>query len=114
MHFTRRVALLWTFYKVILSFLYCGDHTCVAYSIWGRTIDLYRFKNISLSMYVKLMNIIPRFLFAIFTFFVMWSRKLSYSSINTPRSFYDSTLLIVFLLSPEPISYLLASVFSPI
>ena len=28
------------------------------------------FKNISLSMYVELLNIIPRFLLAIFTFFV--------------------------------------------
>ena len=53
---TKRVALLCTFSNVILSFLYIGAQTEVAYSKCGRTRDLYRFRNMALSRYVKLQN----------------------------------------------------------
>ena len=46
-------------------FLYTGDHTAAAaYSRCGLTNDLYRFKNISLSKKVIVLNINPRFLLA--------------------------------------------------
>ena len=64
---TNFVARRWIFSIIILSFLYKGDQIGVAYSTWGLTIDLYKFKNISSSMNVNVLKIIPRFLLAMFT-----------------------------------------------
>ena len=45
----------------------------------------------SLSMYVKVLNISPRFLFAILTLEFICFVNVSLLSIMTPRSFSDST-----------------------
>ena len=47
---TNFVALLWTFSIAIISFFCRGKHTVTAYSRWGRTTDLYKFRNISLTI----------------------------------------------------------------
>ena len=74
-----------------MSFLYIGDQMTVAYS---RMMDLYRFRNISVSMYVKVLKMIPRFLLAMLIFEVMWSLKVNLLSNSTPKSFSLSTFSI--------------------
>ena len=87
---TSFVARLCTFSIATLSFLNTGHHTVDAYSKWGRTNDLNKFKHISLSMQVKVLNISPRFLFAILILEFICLVNVSLLSIMTPRSFYDS------------------------
>ena len=74
-----------------MSFLNCGVHTLVAYSKLGCTSDLKRLRNISLSMYVNVLKISPRFLLAIEILQLMRSPKDRDLSMITPRSFYEST-----------------------
>ena len=62
------MALLWTFSIAIMSFLYKGVQTVTTYSRCGLTIDLYMLRNISLSINVKVLKIIPRFRLALLTF----------------------------------------------
>ena len=62
---TNFVALLCTFSITTISFLKRGVNTVAAFSKWGLTIDLYKFRSISLSMYVKVLNTIPRLRFAL-------------------------------------------------
>ena len=85
---TKRVALRCKISSAKLSFLYIGDQTEVAYSKCGRTRDLYKFRNMTLSILVKLLNISPRFLFASAAFLYIWSLKIKFSSTMTPR-FYS-------------------------
>ena len=74
-----------------MSFLKTGDHTQDAYSMFGRTIDLKRLRNISLSMYVNVRNMRPKFLFATLILVLMCFENVSLLSIITPRSFATST-----------------------
>ena len=64
-HLTSFVAGLCTFSIAILSFLKTGDHTGDAYSKCVRTNGLNKFMKISLSKYVKVQNMSPRFLLAV-------------------------------------------------
>ena len=73
-----------------MSFLNCGVHTLVAK--WGRTSDLKRLRNMSLSMYVNVLHINPMFLLAIEILLLMCSPKDRDLSMITPRSFSESTL----------------------
>ena len=79
-----------------MSFLNCGVHTLVAYSKWGCTSDLKRLRNMSLSMYVNVLKISPRFLLAIEILLLMCSPKDRDLSMITPRSFSESTLSSLF------------------
>ena len=63
----------------------------VAYSRCGRTIALKRFKNISLSINVNILNISPRFLFSIEILLPICSQNDNELSMMTPRYFSDST-----------------------
>ena len=78
-----------------MSFVNCGVHTLVAYSKWGRTSDLKRLRNMSLSMYVNVLKISPRFLLAIEILLLMCSPKDRDLSMIT-RSFSESTLSSLF------------------
>ena len=71
-----------------------GHHTDDVYSKCGRTNDLNKFKNMSLSMYVKVLNIGPRFLFGILILDMICLVYVSLLSTMTPRSFSDSTFSI--------------------
>ena len=61
------VALRWTFSIEGLSFFKYGDQITEAYSKWGLTRVLYKVLNISISLYIYVLNIIPSVLFALFT-----------------------------------------------
>ena len=61
---TSFVALLWTFSIAMASFLNTMNHTLEAYSKFGLTKDLYSCKNISLFIFLKVLRMIPRVLFA--------------------------------------------------
>ena len=67
----------------------------MAYSKCGRTSDLYNdiHVNISVSRYVNVLKIMPKFLLAKLTFADMWSLKVNLLSIITPRSFSFATFL---------------------
>ena len=52
---------------VILSFCIGEPDWGGPYSMWGLTIDLNKLRNISSSMQVKVLKMMPRFLFEIFT-----------------------------------------------
>ena len=80
-----------------MSFLNCGVHTLVAYSKLGRTSDLKRLRNMSLSMYVNVLKISPRFLLAIEILQLMCSPKDRDLSMITPRSFSEQHFLAFFL-----------------
>ena len=60
----------------------------MAYSKCGRTSDLYKDINISVSRYVNVLKIMPKFLLAKLTFADMWSLKVNLLSIITPKSFH--------------------------
>ena len=57
----------------------------------GLTSDLYWFKNISWSIYMTVLKMMSKFLLAVFTFELMWSPKVRFWSIITPRFFSFST-----------------------
>ena len=78
---------------VILSFLYIGNQIVLAYSGLGLTTDLYRFKNISLSIYVKVRKINPTFLLARLTLLLMCTLNFSNVSMKTPKCFFSSHFL---------------------
>ena len=63
----------------------------MAYSKCGRTSDLYKDINISVSRYVNVLKIMPKFLLAKLTFADMWSLKVNLLSIITPKSFSFAT-----------------------
>ena len=111
---TNFVALLWTFSITVISFLYRGEHTVTAYYRWGRIIDLYKFRNISLSMLVKVLKMIPRFRLALLTFVEMCSLKFSAWSIITPRSFSLVTFSISITPCQESIVHVTESCQEPI
>ena len=81
------MARLCTFSIAIQSFLYNGDHTEDAYPKLGLTTDLNKFMNISLSKYVNVRNMSPRFLFAILILEFICSVNVRDLSIMTPKSF---------------------------
>ena len=81
------VALRWTFSIEILSFFKYGDQITEAYSKWGLTKVLYKVLNISISMYVWVLNIIPSVLFALFTDVWMCTPNFKSLSKVTPKSF---------------------------
>ena len=84
---TNLVARRWTFSIWIASFLYIGAQIVVAYSRCGRTRDLNRFRNISLSINVNVLNMSPTIWFAFFTLLLICSVKFNLLSKVTPRSF---------------------------
>ena len=86
-HLTSFVARLCSFSRAILSFLKTGDHTDDAYSKCVRTKDLNKFKKMSLSRYVKVRNMSPRFLLAVLILELICFVNVSVLSTMTPRSF---------------------------
>ena len=81
---TSFVARLCIFSIAIMSFLYTADHTDGACSKCGRTNDLYKFMNISLSKYVTVLNMSLRFLFASLILEFICSLNFKDLSIMTP------------------------------
>ena len=67
-------------------FIHRGQDLCCI-SNCGRTIVLYKFKNISLSMLMNVLNIFPKFRFTKFTLDVICFLKFKFLSIMTQRSF---------------------------
>ena len=94
---TNFVALLCTFSIAIISFLKRGVHTVAAYSKWGLTIDLYKFRNISLSMYVKVLNTISRLRLALLILVLICSLNFNALSMITPRSFFTWYVFSLYL-----------------
>ena len=88
------------------SFLYIGAQIDVAYSRCGRTRDLNKFRNISLSINVKVLNMSPTIWLAFDTFVLMCSVKVSLLSNMTPKSFSLLTFSMFHLLFPWYMLYL--------
>ena len=77
------------------------------YSKWGLTIDLYKFRNISLSMYVKVLNTISRLrsAFKLLILVLICSLNFNALSMIIPKSFSLDTFSISICSCPDYIVY---------
>ena len=91
---TSFVALLCTFSIATMSFLYRGIHTVAALSGCGRTMDLCKFRNMSLSIYVNALNMSPRFRLALLILLLMCSLKFNDLSDDTKIFFTGNQLFL--------------------
>ena len=77
-----------------LSLILFGDQMTLAYSILGRTKDVKSVRNVFVSIWRKLLRIIPVTCFALLVLCWMWSLNVKLTSNSTPRSFSPADELI--------------------
>ena len=80
MYFTSLVAFLCTLSIALLSFLNVGYHTVLQYSSKGRIKDLYKIKNVFLSINLKFLLISPILISPITKTFIFSNADLTFKS----------------------------------
>ena len=85
---TSFVALLCAFSIATMSFLKRGVYTVTAYSKWGRTMDFYKLRNISLSIYANVLKMMPRLRFALLIILLICSLKFKAFKVHAHPSLF--------------------------